>query len=64
MQDILDLALKHCDTSRKVAGSITDGDIGIFHWFNPSGCPMSLGLIQPLTEMSTRGIILGGTDGR
>jgi hypothetical protein len=24
-------------TSRKVAGSITDGVIGIFHWHKPSG---------------------------
>ena len=59
MQDTPDLALKRCDTSRKVAGSIPDGDIGIFHWYNPSGCPTSLGLIQPLTEMSTRDISWG-----
>ena len=24
--------LRHCATSRKVAGSISDGVIGIFHW--------------------------------
>ena len=63
MQDTLDLALKHCDKSRKVAGSILDGDIGIFHWYNPSGCTMALGLIQPLTEMSTSGISWGGGGG-
>ena len=51
--------LRHCDTSRKVAGSIPDGVIGIFHWHNPSGRTMALGLTQPLTEMSTRGISWG-----
>ena len=29
--------LRHCATSRKVAGSIPDGVIEIFHWHNPSG---------------------------
>jgi hypothetical protein len=28
---------RHCGTSRKVAGSIPDGVIGILHWHNPSG---------------------------
>jgi hypothetical protein len=27
----------HCATSHKVAGSISDGVIGIFHWLDPSG---------------------------
>jgi hypothetical protein len=40
--------LRQCATSRKVAGSISDGVIGIFHGH------MALGLTQPLTEMSTR----------
>ena len=40
-------------TSRKVAGSIPDGVIGIFHWHNPSG------RTQPPTEMSTRNISWG-----
>jgi len=48
--------LRHCATSRKVAGSILDGVIGIFHWHNPSGRTMALGLTQPLIEMSTRNI--------
>jgi hypothetical protein len=39
--------------------SIPDGVIGIFHWHNPSGCTMALGLTQPLTEMSTRNISWG-----
>jgi hypothetical protein len=45
-----------CATSRKVAGSISDGVIGIFHWHNPSSLTMALGSTQPLTEMSTRNI--------
>jgi hypothetical protein len=48
--------LRHCATSRKVAGSIPDVVIEIFHWHNSSGRTMALGLIQPLTEMSTRTI--------
>jgi len=46
------------DTSlySKVTVSIPDGVIGIFHWHNPSGRTMALGLAQPLTEMSTRNI--------
>ena len=51
--------LRHCTTHKKVAGSIPDGVIGIFHWHNPSGRTMALGLTQPLTEMSTRNISWG-----
>jgi hypothetical protein len=40
----------------KLAGSIPDGVIGIFHSHNSSGRAMALGLTQPLTEMSTRNI--------
>ena len=40
--------------NRKVAGSIPGGVIGNFHWHNPSGRTMVLGLTQPLTEMSKR----------
>ena len=39
-----------------VAGSIPVGAIGIFRRHNPSGHTKALGLIQPLTEMSTRNI--------
>jgi len=49
----------HCATIREVAGSIPDGVVGIFHWHNPSGRTMALGLTQPLTEISTRDISLG-----
>jgi len=48
-----------CATNRKVADSIPDGAIGIFHWHNPSGCTMALGSTQPLTEMTTRNIYWG-----
>jgi hypothetical protein len=51
--------LRHCATNRKVAGSIPDGVIGIFHWHNPSGRTMALGSTQTLTEMSTRNISFG-----
>jgi hypothetical protein len=48
--------LRHCTTSRKVAGSISDGVIGIFNLHNPSGRTTALGLTQPLTEVSTRNV--------
>ena len=40
--------------SRKVAYSIPDGVIGIFHLHNPSGRNMALESTQPLTEMSKK----------
>jgi hypothetical protein len=46
-------------TNLEVADSIPDGVTGIFHWLNPSGRIRVLGLIQPLTEMSTRNIFWG-----
>jgi hypothetical protein len=51
--------LRHCATSRKVAGSIHDGVMGIFHRNNSSGRTMTLGSTQPLQEMSTRNISWG-----
>jgi len=51
--------LRFCATNRKVAGSIPDGVIAIFHWHNPSDCTVALGSTQPLTEMSTRSIFWG-----
>jgi hypothetical protein len=48
--------LRHCATTRKVAGSVPDGVIGIFHWHNPSGRTIALGLAQPLTEISAKNI--------
>ena len=44
---------------RKVAGSIPNGVIRIFHSHNPSGRTMALGLTQHLTEISTRNISWG-----
>ena len=38
----------------KVAGSISDVVIGVFHWHNLSGRIMGLGSTQPLTDKSTR----------
>ena len=56
------------NASRKVAGSILDGVIGILHWHNPSGHTMALGSTQPLPYTSTRniswrggGLKVGGT---
>ena len=43
----------------KVARSIADGVIGIFHCLNPSGRTMTIGSTQPVTEMSTRSISWG-----
>ena len=51
--------LRHCATSRQVAGSIPDGVIGICHWHNTSGRTVALGLAQPLTEMSTKNVSWG-----
>jgi len=51
--------LRHCATSRKVAGSIFDGVIGIFHSHNPSVRTIALGLTQPLTEVSKISPITG-----
>jgi hypothetical protein len=51
--------LRYCATNRKVAGSIPDVVIGLFHRHNPSDRTMALGSTQPLTEMSTRSISWG-----
>ena len=48
--------LRHCATSQKVTGSIPDCVTVNFHWHNPFGRTMALGLTQSLTEMSTRNI--------
>ena len=56
--------LRHCATSRKVAGSIPDDIIRNFYWHNPSCRTMALGSTQHLTEMSTRNISLGGKGSR
>jgi len=38
----------------EIVGLIPEGVIGIFHRHNPSGRTMTLGLTQPLTEMSKK----------
>jgi hypothetical protein len=54
--------LRHCATSRKVAGSIPDEVIGFFNWPNSSSWNMAPESTQPLTETSTRN--LPGSKGR
>ena len=51
--------LRHCATRRKVACSLRDGVIGIFHWPNPSVRTVALESTQRLTEKSTRDISWG-----
>jgi hypothetical protein len=51
--------LRHCATSRKVAGSIPDGVISIFQWHDPCDCTMALGSSQLLS-----GIIHVGKGGQ
>jgi len=51
--------LRHCATSRKVAGSIPNGVTGIFYLHNPAAL-WPWGLTQPLTEISTRNVSWGG----
>ena len=46
-------------TSRKLAGSIPDGVIGIFHWHDPSCRTMAMVSTQSLKEVSTRSIPWG-----
>ena len=55
--------LRHCATSWKVKGLIPDGFTGIFHWHDPYGHSKALEWTQPLTEMSTINISLGGKGG-
>jgi hypothetical protein len=38
--------LRHCATSQKIAGSIPDGVIAIFHWHNRFGRTKALGSIS------------------
>jgi hypothetical protein len=56
--------LRHCATSRKIAGLISDRVVRIFQWPNLSGRTMALRWTQPLTEMSTRNIYWGAKGGR
>jgi hypothetical protein len=49
--------MRHCATSWKVTGLISNGVTGIFYWHNPSIHTTTLRSTQPLTEMSTRNIL-------
>jgi len=51
-------------TSRKVAVSIPDGVIEIFHYHNPSGRTMAQGSTHSVTEMSASNISWGDKGGR
>ena len=57
--EYIKLKSKSPRTLWKVAGSIPDGVIGIFHWRNPSGGTIALGTTQCLTDTSTRNISWG-----
>jgi hypothetical protein len=56
--------LRHCATSRKVVGSISDDVTGIFHWHNPSGRIMALvlTLVSSINEYHEH--FLGNKGGR
>ena len=53
------LFLMCCATNQKVAGSISDDVIGIFHWHNPSDHTMDLVLTQPLNRNEYQEDFLG-----
>jgi hypothetical protein len=55
--------MRHYATSRKVVGSNPD-EVDIFNLPNFSSSTMALGSTQPLTEMSTRNLPLGGGGGK
>jgi len=44
--------LRQCTTSQKAIGSIPDGVTGVIHCCNPPSHTMTLGLTQPLIEIS------------
>ena len=48
-----------CTTSQKVADSIPDRVIGVFHCLNLSGRTWALGSTQPVAEMNTRDLSWG-----
>jgi hypothetical protein len=55
------LEKEYCATSRRVAGSVPNGIIGIFIWHKSSSRTMTLRSTQTLTETSTRNNISWGT---
>jgi hypothetical protein len=56
--------LRHCATSWKVVGSIRDGVTGIFHWHNPSGHTMALGVDSASNRNEHQEYFLGSKGGR
>ena len=56
--------LRHCATSRKVLGSITDVVIGIFHWNSPSGFTKTLGVDSASKRNEYQGYFLGRVGGK
>ena len=56
--------LRHCATSRKVAGSIQDGVNGIYHWHNPSKRTMALGFDSASNRNENQEYFLRGKGGR
>jgi hypothetical protein len=51
--------LRHCATSRRSWVRFPMVSLDFFHWRNPSGRTMALGLTQALIEMSTRNVSWG-----
>jgi hypothetical protein len=51
--------LSHCASSRRLAGSILNGVIGIYHWHNLSDHTLVLQSTQTPREMSTKSISWG-----
>jgi len=51
--------LKHCTTSRKAAGLICGGVIGIFHRLNPCGRTMALGVNSASNKNESQGYWAG-----
>ena len=56
--------MRHCATSRKVAGLVPCGVIEIFHCLNPSGRTMALGSTPVSNRNKYQGHLLGGKGGR
>jgi hypothetical protein len=52
--------LRHCSSSQKVTGSISDGVTEIFHWHDSSSRTMALGSTQKWVP----GIFSGGKGGQ
>ena len=55
--------LRHCATSRKVTGSISDGVIEILHWYNPS-CLTMPGVDSASNINEYQEFYLGGKGGQ